>query len=129
MPIVGHGIDIASVERIGEMIADHGERFLQRVFTGAEQAAAGQQANSGKRAEHLAGRFAAKEAALKAIGTGWRDGIAWTDVEVVNLPSGAPSLRLHGKAAEIASGLGVRSLHVSISHAAGLATASVILES
>lgn len=129
MAIVGHGIDLTSVDRIREMVADHGHRFLDRVFTIAERESAMKQANDSKRAEHLAGRFAAKEAALKALGTGWRDGIAWTDVEVLNQPSGAPSLRLHGKALEIADSLGARMYHVSISHAANVATASVILES
>lgn len=129
MAIVGHGIDLTSVDRIREMVVDHGDRFLDRVFTIAERESAMKQANDSKRAEHLAGRFAAKEAALKALGTGWRDGIAWTDVEVLNQPSGAPSLRLHGKALEIADSLGARMYHVSISHAANVATASVILES
>ncbi|MBX3389675.1 MAG: holo-ACP synthase [Phycisphaeraceae bacterium] len=129
MAIVGHGIDLTSVDRIREMVADHGDRFLDRVFTIAERESAGRQANESKRAEHLAGRFAAKEAALKALGTGWRDGIAWTDVEILNQPSGAPSLRLHGKASEIAAGLGAKTFHVSISHAASVATASVIFES
>lgn len=129
MPIVGHGIDLASVDRIREMIADHGDRFLHRVFTGAERETATKQAGASKKAEHLAGRFAAKEAALKALGTGWRDGIAWTDVEILNQPSGAPSLHLHAKAREFADALGAKNYHVSISHAAGVATASVILES
>ncbi|MBL8875073.1 MAG: holo-ACP synthase [Phycisphaerae bacterium] len=129
MPIVGHGIDLASVERIREMIADHGDRFLHRVFTEGERETAAKHANVSKKVEHLAGRFAAKEAALKALGTGWRDGIAWTDVEISNQPSGAPSLGLHAKAREIADSLGAKTYHVSISHAAGVATASVILES
>lgn len=129
MPIVGHGIDLASVERIREMIADHGDRFLHRVFTGGERETAAKHANDSKKVEHLSGRFAAKEAALKALGTGWRDGIAWTDVEILNQPSGAPSLHLHGKALEVADAIGAKSFHVSISHAAGVATASVILES
>lgn len=129
MPIVGHGIDLASVDRIREMIADHGDRFLHRVFTTGERETAAKHANDSKKVEHLAGRFAAKEAALKALGTGWRDGIAWTDVEILNQPSGAPSLGLHAKAREIADSLGAKTYHVSISHAAGVATASVILES
>ncbi|MGH7245063.1 MAG: holo-ACP synthase [Phycisphaerales bacterium] len=129
MPIVGHGIDLASVDRIREMIVDHGERFLERVFTAVERETASKHSGDTKRAEHLAGRFAAKEAALKALGTGWRDGIAWTDVEILNQPSGAPTLHLHGKAGEIARSLQTKSMHVSISHAAGVATASVILES
>lgn len=128
MPIVGHGIDLTSVDRIREMISDHADHFLNRVFTEAEQATASQYAGEARRAEHYSGRFAAKEAALKALGTGWRNGIAWTDIEVVNEPSGAPVLKLHGKAAEIARELGALKYHVSISHAANVATASVILE-
>ncbi|MBS0191735.1 MAG: holo-ACP synthase [Phycisphaerales bacterium] len=129
MAIVGHGIDLTSVDRIREMIADHGDHFLERVFTAEERKAAAVFASDVRRAEHFAGRFAAKEAALKAIGTGWRSGIAWTDAEVVNEPSGAPSLRLHGKALEIAGALGASRWHISISHAAAFAIASVILES
>ncbi|MBY0111845.1 MAG: holo-ACP synthase [Phycisphaerales bacterium] len=129
MAIIGHGIDITSVDRIREMIADHADRFLHRVFTEAERASAAAHASTERRVEHFAGRFAAKEAGLKAIGTGWRDGIAWTDVEVVNEPSGMPSLRYHNKAKEIADQLGTRRTHISISHAAGVAMASVILES
>jgi holo-[acyl-carrier protein] synthase len=129
MAIIGHGIDITSVDRIREMIADHGNHFLNRVFTDGERASAEAHASTERRVEHFAGRFAAKEAGLKAIGTGWRDGIAWTDVEVVNEPSGAPSLRYHNKAKEVADQIGARRMHISISHAAGVAMASVILES
>lgn len=126
MPIVGHGIDIVEIERIEDMLERHGDRFLERCFTDAERS----YAMGGKRAgEHLAGRFAAKEAALKAIGTGWRSGIAWTDIEVVLHPSGAPSLEIRGRAAEIAMELGVTSWHVSISHTDAHAVASVIAES
>lgn len=123
MSIVGHGIDIVGVARIAGMVERHGQHFLDRCFTRAEQGYAA----SGKRcAEHLAGRFAAKEAALKALGTGWRDGIAWTDVEVVLLPSGRPTLTITGQAAEIAAGLGIGAWLVSISHTEGHAIASVI---
>ena len=119
-----HGIDLVEVARIERMIADHGERFLERVFTGHERGDC--EATPARRAERLAARFAVKEAALKALGTGWRSGIAWTDVETRLEPSGAPVLRLHGRARELAQEQGLVRWIVSISHAGGLATASVI---
>src|SRR3982751_182540 len=99
MRIVGHGIDLVEVSRIAEMLERHGERFLSRVFTPGE--ALHSEGRRG-RAEHLAGRFAAKEAVLKALGTGWAEGVAWTDIEVCAEPSGAPRLSLTGRAAELA---------------------------
>jgi holo-[acyl-carrier protein] synthase len=123
MSILGHGIDIVSVARIGEMLERHGQHFLNRCFTHAEQ---GYALAAKRRDEHLAGRFAAKEAALKALGTGWRHGIAWTDVEVVRLPSGQPTLRVSGQAGEIARQSGIGSWLVSISHTDQHAVASVI---
>jgi holo-[acyl-carrier protein] synthase len=125
MAIVGHGIDIVEVARIGEMVERHGDRFLERCFTAGERAYADAKK---RRAEHLAGRFAAKEAVLKALGTGWRTGIAWTDIEVVVLPTGQPEVRLHGQAARAAAERGVRSWLLSISHTEALATASAIAE-
>jgi holo-[acyl-carrier protein] synthase len=118
-----HGVDIVEVSRIRGMVAEHGERFLARVFSAGELAAC---AESRRREERLAARFAAKEAALKAIGTGWASGIAWTDVEVVSLPTGEPRLRVGRKAAEIAGELGVREWRVSLSHTEAYAVASVI---
>lgn len=106
------------------MLSRHGERFLERVFTEAERAYA--DANPRRRAEHLAARFAAKEAVLKALGTGWRDGIAWTDVEVVREPSGRPGVRLHGRAAGIAAELGVSGWLLSLTHTGDTAAASAI---
>lgn len=120
--IIGHGIDLTPVDRIARMIDDHGDRFLARVFTPAELAL---NADHARRAEHLAGRFAAKEAVLKALGTGWSGGIAWTDVEVI-ATGGAPEVRLHNEAARVASSRGVARWSLSISHAAGLAMASAI---
>lgn len=109
--------------RLQEMIDRHGDRFLNRVFTPAEQ----QYCRGRKRAiEHLAGRFAAKEAVLKVLGTGWRDGIAWTDVEVVNEPSGQPKVRLSGRCREIADQLRLAKIHISISHIETHAIASAI---
>ena len=126
MPIIGHGIDLIEVARIAQMLERHGQRFLDRVFTPAEQAYA---ASSKRTVEHLAARFAGKEAALKAIGTGWRDGIAWTDVEIVVAPSGKPLLTLHNTAAEIAKELSIRSWTISLTHTSSHAIASVIGES
>ena len=124
MAIVGTGIDICEVARIREAIERFGERFLKRVFTGAEREYCESKRN---RIERYAARFAAKEAAMKAIGTGWRGGITWRDFEVANLPSGKPTLRFYGVAASMAEALGVRSVVLSLSHTADLAMAQVIL--
>ena len=123
MGIIGHGVDLVEVSRIAGMIERHAERFLARVFTPAE--AAHSEGRKG-RAEHLAGRFAAKEAVLKALGTGWANGIAWTDIEVVVLPTGAPTVRLSNHAAALAQKQGVKAWHLSISHTADHAMASAI---
>lgn len=127
MSIIGHGIDIVKVKRIARSLEKHGPKFLDRCFCAHEQAYA--DANPKRRAEHLAGRFAAKEAVLKAIGTGWRDGIAWTDIEIVLLPSGQPTVKLSGETQRIAENLKIDSWHVSISHTSKNATASAIAES
>jgi holo-[acyl-carrier protein] synthase len=124
--IVGSGVDLCEVSRIESAIARHGQRFIERIFTGSEIAYAESKAN---RYERYAARFAAKEAGMKALGTGWRGGIAWHDFEVANLSSGRPTLRLHGKAAELAAKLGVQGVALSITHTAGQALAMVILES
>lgn len=121
--IIGHGVDLVEVARIALMIEAHAHQFLNRVYTAAEQHYAD---SSKRRLEHYAARFAAKEAALKALGTGWRDGIAWTDCEVVLLPSGAPTLRLSGRAAELAAEAGITRWFVSLSHTETHAMASVI---
>jgi holo-[acyl-carrier protein] synthase len=124
--IVGSGVDLCEVPRMEQAIARHGRRFLERLFTPGEIAYADSKAN---RAERYAARFAAKEAGMKALGTGWRGGIAWRDFEVANLPSGRPSLRLHGKAAQIAAELGVHNIALSLTHTRDHALAMVILES
>jgi holo-[acyl-carrier protein] synthase len=124
MPIVGHGIDIVETSRVKRMVEEHGQRFLDRVFTPAEQAYASR--NPKRQFEHLAGRFAAKEAVLKVLGTGWRGGIAWTDVEVVKEISGQPKISLTGECARIADALKIERWHVSISHIETHATASAI---
>jgi holo-[acyl-carrier protein] synthase len=124
--MISHGIDITEVARIAAMIASHGDAFWSRVFTPAERAYCEQ---SPKRTpEHAAARFAAKEAAMKCLGTGWRDGIAWTDIEVRREPSGKPTLNVTGEAARVAASLGIRRWHLSLSHTESLALASVIAE-
>lgn len=125
MSIKGHGVDIIEISRIREMLERHGDHFLARVFTPAETGYCREHADPCPR---LAARFAAKEAALKVIGTGWRDGIAWTDVEVVSLPSGAPTLAVKGKAADVAAAMGITQWWVSLSHSKDNAIASVIGE-
>ena len=123
--ILGVGIDIAEVDRIRVAIDRHGQRFLDRVYTPGEIAYVERKAN---RFERYAGRFAAKEAGMKAIGTGWKRGVRWRDFEVANLPSGKPTLRLHGEAARVAESLGVKAVSLSITHTAALGLAHVILE-
>jgi holo-[acyl-carrier protein] synthase len=105
--------------------SSHGRRFVERVFTPREIAYAEGKANP---YERYAARFAAKEAGMKALGTGWRGGLAWQDLEVVNLPSGRPTLRLYRRAAEIADKLEVVNIALSITHTAEQALAMVILE-
>ena len=123
--IVGTGVDLAEVCRIRDAITRYGRRFIERIYTPAEIAYVERKAN---RFERYAGRFAAKEAGMKAIGTGWRRGVRWQDFEVTNLPSGRPTLQLHGEAARIAERLGVKLISLSITHTAELGMAHVILE-
>lgn len=123
MKIVAHGIDLVECDRIDRLLQRHETHFLQRVFTTTEL----DQAPQGKRrAERLAGRFAAKEAIMKLIGTGWRDGVAWTDMEVVNDPLGRPCVKLSGRVKEIATRMGMHQISLSITHTANLAIASVV---
>ena len=124
--IVGIGIDLAEVDRIRAAVERHGRRFTDRIFTTSEIAYVERKAN---RYERYAARFAAKEAGMKAIGTGWKRGVRWQDFEVVNLPSGRPTLRLHGVAAKIADELSVRNIALSMTHTAEQGLAIVILES
>src|SRR4029078_4278766 len=124
--IVGSGIDIAEVPRIAEVIQRHGQRFLHRVFTEGEIAYCDSKAN---RIERYAARFAAKEAGMKALGTGWNHGVRWRDVEVCRQPGGRPTLAFHGRAEEFAAKLGTRNVALSLSHTAEQAIAQVILES
>ena len=124
MPILGHGIDIVETNRIRRLLEEHGDRFLTRVYTPLEQQYADR--NTKRRIEHLAGRFAAKEAVLKVLGTGWRGKIAWTDIEILPEPSGQPIVTLTGECLRIATKLGIVRWHVSISHIETHATASAI---
>jgi len=124
--IVGTGVDIAETSRIHKALERHGERFSKRIYTPDEIAYCEKFKN---RAERYAARFAAKEAAFKALGTGWRDGVRWLDVEVIHQPSGKPELLLTGRAAEVAREIGVTRTEVSISHANQYVVAQVIFES
>jgi holo-[acyl-carrier protein] synthase len=124
--IVGSGIDIAEVPRIAQSISRFGNRFVRRIFTEAEIRYCESKAN---RVERYAARFAAKEAGMKAIGTGWNHGVTWHDVEVCREPGGRPTIALHGKAAEFAVRLGVNHIALSLSHTPEIAIAQVILES
>jgi holo-[acyl-carrier protein] synthase len=123
--IVGTGIDIAEVPRIQQSIERFGQRFLERVYTAGEMRYCDSKAN---RAERYAARFAAKEAAMKALGTGWNHGVRWRDCEVVRLPGGRPTIHFHGKAEEFAAKLGVKNAALSITHTKEQAFAQVILE-
>ena len=123
--IVGTGIDIAEVPRIAQSIERFGARFLGRVFTEGEIGYCNRKAN---RAQHYAARFAAKEAAMKAIGTGWSRGVRWRDFEVCRMPGGRPTLTFHGKAAEFAARLGAKQVALSLTHTEQYAIAQVILE-
>ena len=115
------GVDLIEIERIRRAVAQHGARFLDRVYTDAEMRCCG------GRMESLAARFAAKEAVAKALGTGiWCDGVAWTDIEVLKNEAGAPRLMLHGGAAAVAAVAGLTTWSVSLSHDRSRATAFVV---
>ena len=119
--IVGVGLDLVDVERAATLLARHGRRFLDRCFAPGE-------VTRPEDAEHLAGLLAAKEAAFKALGCGWGDGVGWRDPVVEKSHTGAPRLVLAGNAAAKAAALGVGSALLSITHTAGVAVAVVILE-
>lgn len=123
--IVGTGIDIAEVDRIAETIDRFGRRFLNRVFTPTEIRYCDSKAN---RVERFAARFAAKEAAMKALGTGWNFGVTWRSVEVLRVPGRRPTMAFHGRAGEFFRKLGATRAHLSITHTKELAMAQVILE-
>src|SRR5271165_6946306 len=122
--LVGTGIDLTEIPRIRKSIERFGNRFLDRIYTPGEQEYCLRKRNV---AESFAARFAAKEAAAKALGTGISFGVNWLEIEVVREPSGRPSLRFHGRAAEIARRQGVARSNLSLTHTADLAVASVVL--
>jgi holo-[acyl-carrier protein] synthase len=119
--IVGLGLDLVEVRRVAGMLSRHGRRFLDRCFASGEVARPGD-------AEHVAGLLAAKEAAFKALGSGWGGGVGWRDPVVERSDTGSPQLVLAGNAAVRATELGARTVHLSITHTAGVAVAVVILE-
>jgi holo-[acyl-carrier protein] synthase len=123
--ITGTGIDVVEIARIQHSMDRFGRRFLNRVYRDAEQAYCLRKRHS---AESFAARFAAKEAAAKALGTGISFGVNWLEIEVVREPSGRPSLRFHGRALEIAERQGVVCANLSLTHTASLAVACVVLE-
>ncbi len=123
--IVGLGVDIAEINRIEAAIGRHGRHFVERIFTPDEIAYCERKRNKWER---YAARFAAKEAAFKALGTGWRRGVRWRDVEVMNLPSGQPTLALTGEAEKFARRLGVNHIAVSLTHSDQFVLAQVIFE-
>ena len=123
MRIYGHGIDVVEIDRIQRMLDDHSDSFLERCFTPEERF----HGEGGRRyAEHIAARFAAKEAAMKALGTGLSAGIAWTDFSVRHEPGGRPILVVAGVASQLAWGKKIHEWHLSLSHTDKVAMASVI---
>lgn len=121
--IAGLGTDIVEIVRIGQMIERHGEHFLQRVYTEDEIRYCQDRKNS---TQHFAGRWAAKEAVMKSLGTGFIRGIRWTEIEVVSQKSGAPKTILHGGTGEFAESRGINDVIVTISHCRNYATATAI---
>lgn len=123
--IVGLGLDIAEIDRIEAAIVRHGALIIERLYTPSEAAYCESYRH---KFDRYAGRFAAKEAAMKALGTGWRRGVRWRDIEVVREPSGKPSLSLKGAAKRIAEELGMKNISLTITHSGNLALAEVIFE-
>jgi len=123
MNVVAHGIDLVECERIATMVERHGDRFLDRVLTAAERAYVERHKLP---TPHIAGRFAAKEAILKVLGTGWRGKIAWRDIEVLNDANGRPDVSLSGECAAIAARVGIKQVLISITHTDHHAVASAI---
>src|SRR5439155_5224756 len=123
--IVGLGVDIAEVDRVRGAIGRQGERFLKRLYTAKERAYCEKFKN---KYERYAGRFAVKEAAMKALGTGWSRGVRWVDIEITRRQGSRPTLELKGEARKIADRLGVKNIAISITHTAKQAMAQVIFE-
>ena len=125
MAILGLGIDLAQIARMQAFLEQRGQRAHDRLFTPAEQAYCDSRA---ARWTHYTGRFAVKEAVMKVLGTGWAQGVRWVDIEVVREPGEAPLCVLHGETARIAERRGIRVLHITITHDAGLASAVAVAE-
>ncbi len=125
MTIISIGNDLTRIERLGDVIERRGQSLLDRLFTPREQAYC---ESRKERITHYAGRFAAKEATMKVLGTGWAKGVRWVDLEVTREPGEAPRMVLHGESALIAERMGSRKLHISITHDAGLAMAVALAE-
>ena len=123
--IIGTGTDIIEIERIARAYERYGARFLNRIFTGAEAAYCTARP---KPAQHLAARFAAKEAVAKALGTGLKEGVGWRDIETLRRPGSAPRVVLHGGAKKAAERLGIRTVHISLTHNRDYALATAIAE-
>jgi holo-[acyl-carrier protein] synthase len=123
MRIIGVGTDITETERIGRMIERHGELFLNRVYTDEEVRYC---RDRKQYIQHYAGRWAAKEAVMKTLGTGWAKGVGWRDIEVVSQKSGAPLIAIHGGAKVVADELGITQILITISHCRAYATATAI---
>jgi holo-[acyl-carrier protein] synthase len=121
--IVGVGTDIVEIVRIGQMIERHGEHFLQRVYTEDEIRYCQRRKES---YQHFAGRWAAKEAVMKTLGTGWTKGVGWLDIEVATRRSGQPIINIHGTARDLAGQFGIDEVLISISHCRAYATATAI---
>lgn len=124
--VIGIGIDVVQNERIRGSLSKFGSRFLNRIYTESEIAYCNGCVDPGI---HFAARFAAKEAAFKALGTGWSTGVRWRDVEILRLPSGKPELHLHGAALEHAGSIGAKRFHVSLTHDQLVSCAVVLFES
>ena len=126
MAIVALGIDLLQVDRLEEALERRGGRLIARLFTDGEREYCERRS---RRAQHYAGRFAVKEAVMKALGTGWTRGVRWRDIEVVRRPGEAPSVVLHGRTAAIAAERGIARIHITITHDAGVAAAVAVAES
>ena len=125
MAIVGLGLDLAQIVRFEAAYERHGQRLLERLFTPGERAYCDRKKD---RMSSYCGRFAVKEAVMKVLGTGWTRGVRWVDIEVARAPGAAPQCVLHGRTAEIAKKKGIRTIHVTITHDAGIAAAVAVAE-
>jgi len=123
MQVISHGIDLVECSRVARLMAEHPERFLRRILTDAERRYVEAQRDP---VPSVAGRFAAKEAVLKVLGTGWRGQISWRDMEVLNDKAGKPNVGLTGECARVAERLGIGRILLSITHTANYASASAI---